>query len=48
MMKEGVVAPLGLIKIQGSIVDSTASEPTYLANDVTDVFMIDVHAIYEM
>jgi hypothetical protein len=46
--RENITVPLGLIKIQGTIVDSTASEPTYTANDVTDVFMIDVHAIYEM
>ena len=45
---QSMVVPLGLIKIQGKIVDSTASEPAYIANDVTDYFTIDVHAIYEM
>jgi len=48
IQRESMVAPLGLIKIIGSIVDSTVSEPTYLENDVTDHFFIDVHAIYEM
>ena len=48
LQRESLVVPLGLIKIQGTIADSTASEPEYLPNDVTDIFFIDVHAIYEM
>ena len=45
---ESCVVPLGLMKMQGLLVDPTTSEPTYAPNDVTDAFWIDVHAIYEM
>ena len=48
VQKESLLVPLGLIKIQGTTPDSTASELVYLPNDVTDSFFIDVHAIYEM
>lgn len=48
VQKESLVAPLGLLKIQGTLADATVEVPSYLANDVTDSFWIDVHAIYEM
>lgn len=43
-------APLGLIKVTGLIQgDWDSGEPVYsAANDKTDKFFIDVHAIYEM
>jgi len=48
IQRETLLAPLGLIKIQGNIEDSTAESPAYLANDVSDRFIIEVNAIYEM
>ena len=48
VQRESLVVPLGLIKIVGTTPDSTAEPVVHLANDVTDSFFIDVHAIYEM
>ena len=48
VQRESFVAPLGLLKIQGNLTNPTDEVPVYAANDVTDVFWIDVHAIYEM
>jgi len=48
IQKESFVVPLGLLKIQGTNEDPSVEVPSYLPNDVTDVFTIDIHAIYEM
>jgi len=48
IQKESLLAPLGLLKIQGMLTNPTDEVPVYAANDVTDAFWIDVHAIYEM
>lgn len=48
VQKENFVAPLGLLKIQGILTNPLDEVPVYAANDVTDSFFIDVHAVYEM